>query len=1097
MGLRVYTLGRFCVYRGDEPVTAPAWKLQKNKALLKILLTYRRHAPAREQLLEYLWPELDPAAGQRNLRVAVSQLREILEPDLPRGALSHFILTTDAGYAWNVQADYWLDAEEFDRSARSVLLLGDALDTETLSHLRLVTNLYQGDYLEEDRYADWALAERERLRETQLVLLNRLAEAHALLRQHPEAVALCRRILAVDPCRESVWRRLMLSHYYAGDHAAALRAYDQCRQVLREEMDVEPTPETHDLCEQIRRRTVPAAPAAIPHNLPRYLTPFIGRQADLAEITARLDHPAGQLVTLTGPGGIGKTRLAIQAALQQIDRFAHGAWFVALASVDSAAGLVSAIAGILRLPFAGRDDPRTRLLDYLAEKRLLLILDGFEHLLGETGLLVDILQRAPGVRVLVTSRQAVNLQAAWTIEIGGLAYPTDESRAGDGGPACEAVQLFVERAARADRSFAQRLERERPFIMQICRLVGGMPLGIELAAAWVNRSSSEQIAQAIARDLDCLATTMQDVPPPHRSLRTVFERSWNLLTEDERLVLGRLSAFRGGFYRGAGAHVAGASEATLSSLAAKSLLRRNQAGRYEMHELVRQFAAEKLAVSPENRDEAHDRHCAHYAEFMRDRAAALNGNHPSDALEEIRTEIDNVRSAWRRAVRQGRAAETGQSLDGMYGFFAALGWLSEGLEAFETAAERWKEVSEQHGLYCRLLARQGWFCERLGRYDAARAAVQSALEIATRQGLDGERVFCLYSLGNLAYQAGQYAEAQRHYLESRRIAEGIGDRRATIRALFGLGLVAEVQGEYEQAKELFRDSLALAKAAGDLIATARSANYLGLVCVHTGEYAEAKDWCRSALALLREGGDRQGTALALDYLGHTALALGEYDEAAQLYQDSLAIRRETGNRWGIAASHGNAGKAAFALGDYTAAARWLQAGLDLYREGNDRSGMADSLLGLAANAHAQGDYAQARDLGLQALVINQDLGHLGGTALSLCQLGATLLKMGESQIARSYLRQALESIRDTQAFAYKLGILAEAAGLLAQERLTALATEMVAFVLNHPAAAKRTRDQAARLLSTLETELAPEAFAGARARANALTLDSAIAAFLA
>lgn len=1094
MSLRIQTLGAFCVYRGATPIPDAAWKVQKNKTLLKILLTYRRGALTSEQIIEWLWPDLDPEAADRDLRVAVSQLRKTLEPDLPRGASSHFILTTDIGYAWNRQADYWLDAEEFDRAAHSAFLVGGALDTAALSQLEVIANLYGGDYLVEDRYADWATAERERLRETYLDVLTRLAEAYMLLRRYADSAAVCRRILAADRCRESIWRQLMLAHCYAGDQAAARRVYEECRRALQDEIGVEPMPETHRLCEQILARTVSAPPSAIPHNLPRYLTSFVGRRADLAELAGRLSDPACQLVVVVGPGGIGKTRLAVQAAHQSIEQFPQGVYFVALESVDSAAGLVSAIADTLRLTFGHQDDRRARLMDYLSERRLLLILDGFEQL-GDAGLfLVDIVRRAPGVHILVTSRQALDLQAAWTIALGGLAYPEDEAGADDTLPTYDAVKLFVERAGRVNRSPLP--EAAGPAIARICRLVDGIPLGIELAAAWAGRISCQQIAQAIAHDLDFLTTTMHDVPPPHRSLRAVFEWSWKLLPADERLMLSRLSVFRGGFARQAATRVAGAGEAILSSLTARFLLHKSPLERYTMHELVRQYAAEKLAEAPDEQTRVHDRHCAYYAGFMQQHAEMPRGKQWLERLNELRAEMDNVRAAWRWAVQQGRAADIDQALDGLYSFFESQSRFAEGLELFEMAAERWRSESEQQGLFGRLLARQARFCDRLGRYSQAQEWAQISLDMATRLGMERERVFSLYSLGNLAYWQGRFTEAEGFYRESRQLAEQLGDDQAALRALFGLGLAAEARGEYEQAKVIFQNCLTRARAIGDPIAAARACNYLGLIFCHLGAYAEAQVWCRSSLDLLRETGDRRATALTLDYLGHATLALGDYVEAAKLYRDSLAIRQDIGDRWGIAAAYDNLGSAVFALGDYAAAQRWHRDSLALAQESQDRGSIARSLRYLAQVAYAQGAYQEARELNLQALRINQELGHPIGIAQSLCQLSATLSKLGETQDARSYLCQAVPLVRETRAPAHMLEVLAAAAGLLLEEGRAISAIELAAVVLSQPAAPQAMRDRAARVLAAVESTLPPQAFAAAQATGEALTIEAALEAVL-
>jgi len=347
MSLRIHTLGPFLVYRDATPIPDSAWKTQKNKSLLKILLkillTHRGHALTKDRLMEWLWRDLAPRAAGRNLRVAVSQVRRVLEPDLRHGGQSGFVLTTDAGYAWNTQADYWLDAEEFEKRVNeSMRQRGDELpiDSSLVNSLTEASVIYRGDYLEEDRYADWAMAERERLRELYFALLTRLAEAYALQGRYRQAVATCREVLAADRCRESVWCQLMLYHYHAGDQALALRAYEESRQVLIEELGVEPLPETAAVYEQILQREVPAPPRAIPNNLPQQLTSFVGRKPELTEIARRLDDPACRLLTMVGSGGIGKTRLSLQAAAQSLEQSPDGVYFLRMQPAPPLAPLV-------------------------------------------------------------------------------------------------------------------------------------------------------------------------------------------------------------------------------------------------------------------------------------------------------------------------------------------------------------------------------------------------------------------------------------------------------------------------------------------------------------------------------------------------------------------------------------------------------------------------------------------------------------------------------------------------------------------------------------------------------------------------------------
>lgn len=322
MDLRIYTFGRFRVRRNNTPIPDSAWKTQKNKSLLKILLTHRQHSVTTEQLMEWLWPDKGPDAAGRNLRVAVSQLRRVLEPDLAPRAQSSFVLTTDAGYTWNTEADYWLDVDEFEALAVEFSAAAHAGDVDSqIASAERAKALYRGEYLEEDRYADWATAERERLRERYFTLLTRMAELYARQGRYRRATTLCREVLAVDNCRESVWCQLMLYHYHAGNQALAGQAYEECRQALAEELGVEPMPETVSLAEQIRRRRVVGepsypAPAAIERlrHLPLSLghTPFVGRETEYAQLIDHLKQASagqGGVVLIGGEAGVGKTRL--------------------------------------------------------------------------------------------------------------------------------------------------------------------------------------------------------------------------------------------------------------------------------------------------------------------------------------------------------------------------------------------------------------------------------------------------------------------------------------------------------------------------------------------------------------------------------------------------------------------------------------------------------------------------------------------------------------------------------------------------------------------------------------------------------------------
>ncbi|HLA43443.1 MAG TPA: AAA family ATPase, partial [Aggregatilineales bacterium] len=396
------------------------------------------------------------------------------------------------------------------------------------------------------------------------------------------------------------------------------------------------------------------------HNLPSQPTAFIGREAELAEISDLLAAPDCRLLTLTGPGGIGKTRLGLEAARLITDEnvpataFSHGVYFVPMQPLTSTDFIIPTIANSLKFIFYDERDPRVQLLDYLHSKHLLLVMDNFEHLLDSADLLPEILAYAPAVKILVTSRERLRLQEEWVLDIHGLPFPEqDDIEAVED---YTAIQLFVQNARRA--GYIPQAS-DAGAIMQICRLVEGIPLAIELAAAWVRILPCEAIAREVEHSLDILTTSLRNVPEKHRSMHAVFEHSWNLLSENEQAVFRKLSVFRGGFRREAAEAVTGANLAILASLVDRSMLRMDTDGRYSLQELLRQYAHYQLDCAGET-ESTGDAHCAYYAGFLDRRVPVLKGPDQIKALDEIETELDNVRVSWRRAVAQGKQCEIEQ-----------------------------------------------------------------------------------------------------------------------------------------------------------------------------------------------------------------------------------------------------------------------------------------------------------------------------------------------------------------------------------------------------------------------------------------------------
>lgn len=625
----------------------------KAQALLFYLaVTGTTHA--RDTLAALLWGEMPTAQAGKNLRNALSNLRALVGAQL---------LITRADVTFDRAQPHWLDVELF------VKLVGDDVARTNLASLHNAVELYQGDFLEGFYAGDalpfeeWTLGRRAWLNSLIVQALHTLVVKHLEREEYAAGIEYANRLLALEPWREETHRHLMLLYARSRQRSAALAQYEICRRVLKQEMNADPLAETTALYQRI---TSAAAPP--PHNVPPQLTPLVGRERELAEIAAYLNNPKVQLITLVGPGGIGKTRLALQAAARCIDpesnleaRFADGVFIIPLTEGEPDAEreqtpLVQVMADALRVELKGALPIQVSLLNYLREKDMLLLLDNFERRVGEARQLGDILRFAPRVKLLVTSRVRLNLQEEYLLQVQGLEYPTTTDLAPEQLGTCSAVSLFVLSAQRALSGFALNAE-DAAAIARICQLVEGVPLGIELAASWLRVLPPSEIALEIEKGLDFLTSVLQNVPERHRSLRAVFDYSWNLLSPAEQTMFRQLAVFRGGFDRDAASQVVGASLPMLAGLVDKSLVRRSAAGRYEIHELVWRYVEEKLSGQAEEDERLHDAHCRYYAELLSRHQAELKGGDVTRALSALNAERENVRAAWDWAISHRRVRE--------------------------------------------------------------------------------------------------------------------------------------------------------------------------------------------------------------------------------------------------------------------------------------------------------------------------------------------------------------------------------------------------------------------------------------------------------
>lgn len=557
--------------------------------------------------------------------------------------------------------------------------------------------------------------------------------------------------------------------------------------------------------------------SAHPNNLPVQATPFVGREQELSEIEQLLKKSECRLLTLTGPGGIGKSRLALQSAASVAEEFPQGVFLIPLAPLSSGQFLVSAIAEQIKFSFYSRQEPKSQLLNYLSEKQMLLILDNFEHIIDGAEIVSAILKNAPYVKVMVTSRELLNLQGEWIYQVQGLKYPPGEKSDIN---EYSAVQLFNQNARRVNPNFSLS-EEETEYINRICQLVGGIPLAIELASSWVRLLSPKEIMEEIYKSFDFLSSKVRDVPDRHRSLRAVFEYSWQLLTDDEKRLLARLSVFPRKFSRVAAEKIAGATLTALSSLLDKSLLIRESSGYYEMVGVLRQYAGEKLQGFNGEPEQTKNLFIEYYAEFLYERKDYLQDMKEINMMTEINVELDNIRTAWSSIVEEGSESLVEKALVSIFFIYNHNSWFKEGVDSFQKVIDRYlkerktkKKKYKETGLLGKLYTRKAIFNAFLGFYEQAKELLNQGLKIAQDIGDKEEIGLCFNHLGNIAFILSQYEEAKKMFDAWLKIVLELNKPMAISGAYNNLGVISYSLGEFDKALELFEKSKEIAREVG-------------------------------------------------------------------------------------------------------------------------------------------------------------------------------------------------------------------------------------------------------------------------------------------
>jgi predicted ATPase/transcriptional regulator with XRE-family HTH domain len=703
------------------------------------------------------------------------------------------------------------------------------------------------------------------------------------------------------------------------------------------------------------------------NNLPIFPTPLIGREREVEQLSRLLCDPQCRLLTLVGPGGIGKTRLAIETASHMQDSFAHGVFFVPLASANSTRLIVPVIADSIGFAFqsASHPNPKTQLFGYLKEKQVLLLTDNLEQLLTEPGIevLTELLGYASQVKLLATSRESLGLQDEWVFEVQGLPIP--QSTYVRGSAQNTSAELFLQRARRAHVGF-DAMPEDYPAIARISRLVDGNPLGIELAAAWVRTLSCEEISNEIEHGMDFLSVSARGIPARHRSMRAAFDHSWKLLTAEEQKVLMGLSAFRGGFRREAAEVVADATLSTVSSLVTKSLIRRSSAGRYDLHELIRQFAAEHLAELPDEQTAAQTRHSRYYLTYFSQADGRLRSSALRETLTELTAEMDNFRAAWDWALAHHDITRVCQVSPTLRYVYELRAWFEEGEAVFHDAAEAIQlhtegSTDEALNVIHTMRAHSAYFSFRLGKSAISYTVLLSSATTLQSSTDQSAAAYSMWYLGIVCWALGRFTEANDSLRVSLEKARTHGERWYEAAADEYIGIVMHEQGEYEQARPYFMEALAIARKLGDPMLIAHVLAYMSRTIVALGRITEAETILRESLVLAQEIGYSSYMGHALDGLGRLA-QMTSPDEARTLFAASYDAYKESGDLRNMARVLSHQGYNSLARGDDIDAQNSFIAVLRLVREGGFIPFALDALAGLASLQAKQGATEHALEL---------------------------------------------------------------------------------------------------------------------------------------
>ncbi len=1178
--LSVSLFGPPRITRGNEQIN-----IQRRKDLgLLIYLVVTSQPHSRDTLATLLWQDQNQADARSNLRKSLSRLKSLV------GEAAIVMSQEQVRLNPNLSVD--LDILRFQQHIQQVKKhghlrreSGSNLCAECQSALQAAVALYTADFLEafslsdSSAFEEWQFFQSENLRQNLAEALEHLIHHFTHTGDYQTGIEYGRRWLALDRFHEAAHRQLMILYALNEQPAAAIRQFEECARILKEELGLQPEAYTLEIYEAMRHKKIhelskiskdaqappgyeqslekpSAARPGIIHNLPAHATPFVARENELKETTRRLKEPFCRLLTLLGPGGSGKTRLAVQIARSLAtdfdERFRDGIWFVSLAPLTDPRSIVGAITEALQISGVIKGvDTREKLLSHLRGRRILLVLDNFEHLLGaeSINLVSDILNVAPQGQILITSRERLNIEGEYVFQVEGLEIPAEVTPLSEPGPESVprvfgAVQLFEQCARRIQPSFKITQRNSTP-ISRICRNVQGMPLGIELAATWLQVLSPEEISREIERSLDFLESNWRDLPDRQRSLRAVFDSSWALLDKQSRPILKALSIFRTSFTREAAQAVAGASIRALLDLANKSWIQRTSRGRYQIHELLRQYVFEKLQKEQASFGQVQKQYGEYYADFSFSIWQMLKGTDPARAFLEAENEFENMRATWMWLVSNNRLeTAVGRMLPILFHYCEVRSKVPELLHLVEAglhAVDSFEDKS-QHKVETILRTVQGAFSvdgfsmrlsvneaifpsnietiqrawslahseikfEELGfwgillafiygrrmRLEDGLSQLETMISHFQRQDASWELANAYLHVIRLLIINKAEPLKQEHALveylsRALELFSSLRDRINVAHTLIQWGELKFYQQDLKGAIQHWEEARSTLLTIGEWGMATEILWGIAELYLQLGFFQKAFDSLRQVANTFLEHGEIQRAVGALSKESFEKVRYGDLSDALSIRQRCLTMLEETGLEYQFAWNYWEMGEIIRVSGNLNEASTWFERSRPIFESFDDRIGRSFYYRGMGEVAFAHKDYRLAQDNFAKSAELAGSAKHTWMLIYALNGLGKTQVALRNLELARQHFEEALELASRVKDKGIALVVIAGVAELLISLGQAQEAIELGSMVENHFASWHETKHQMSALLSTLKKSTTAEIFRQAQKRGRSLDL---------